>query len=243
MLSNLWLPDFVSEKQTIYLGDHVLSLEEQIKAWYEVNQKMAWGIQEIEFEKLNASLSKKLLDDDGDFGFSGVALFYGFGDDGQGNADSVLSGRLIWEYACKHRPNDIWQCGFLDFRKPENIRLWSGAAVRPKGFYFAKIQLGQKYAGISVSRVRQGLKMVTCWGPEGLQFIFITHFHFADLMNERKIPFMTLADYDVNQLGIFGFFKVPQIFCSNNKMGLGIGNLYHDYPSFGIPTLQIFSGA
>ena len=62
-------------------------------------------------------------------------------------------------------------------------------------------------------------------------------------MNEREIPFMTLADYDVNLQGIFRFFKVPQIFCSNKKMGLGIGSVYHVYPSFAIPTLQIISGA
>lgn len=84
--------------------------------------------------------------------------------------------------------------------------------------------------------------METGWGPEGLQFLFITHFHFADLMDERKFPFMTLADYDVTLQGFNDFFKVPQVFCSNKKIGIGIGNVDHNYPPFGIPTLQICSG-
>jgi len=239
MSPNLWLPDLIPKEQTGSRGDQVLSLEEQINAWYGVNQKMAWGIQDVEFEKLGASLSPKLTNVDRVFGYIGVALFYGFGDDGQGNADSTLSGKLAWEYADKHRKKNTWQCGYIDFKKPENIRLRPGAAVRPKGFYFAKIQLGQKYLSVSVSQLRQSLKMETGWGPEGLQFLFITHFHFADLMDERKIPFMALADYDVTRQGFKDFLNVHQIFCSNKRIGLGIANMDHNYPPFGIPTLQI----
>ena len=242
MSPNLGLPDLIPKERTSSRGDQVLSLEEQINAWYGVNQKMAWGIQDVEFEKLSDSLPQKLTDDDRVFGYIGVALFYGFGDDGQGNADSTLSGKCAWEYAGKHRKKNTWQCSYIDFKKPESIRLRPGAAVRPKGFYFAKVQLGQKYLGISVSELCQSPKMDTGWGPEGLQFLFITHFHFADLMDKRKIPFMTLADYDVPLRGSNDFFNVPQIFCSNKRLGLGIGNVDHNYPPFGIPTLQICSG-
>ena len=91
MSPNLWFPDLIPKEQTSNWGDLILSLEEQTNAWYEVNQKMAWGIQDVEFEKLSASLSQKLTDDDRVFGYIGLALFYGFGDDGQGNADSALS--------------------------------------------------------------------------------------------------------------------------------------------------------
>jgi hypothetical protein len=241
MSLNLWLPDVIQKEQTSSREDQVLSLEEQINAWYRVNQKMAWGIQDVEFEKLSASLPQKLTDDDRVFGYIGVALFYGFGDDGQGNADSTLSGKLAWEYAGKHRKKNTWQCSYINFKKPESIRLRPGGAVRPKGFYFAKIQLGQKYLGIPVSQLRQSFKQKTGWGPEGLQFLFITHFHFADLMDERKIPFFTLADYNVTLQGSNDFFSVLQIFCSNKRIGLGIGNVDHNYPPFGIPTLQICS--
>jgi len=242
MSPNLRLPDDIPKRQMIIGDDQVLSLEEQIHAWYGINQISAWGIQDAEFEKLSTSSSQKLTDADRVFGYTGVALFYGFGDDGRGNADATLTGKLAWEYAGKHRKNNIWQCGYLDFGKPENIRLRPGATVRPKGFYLAKIQLGQKYLGISVSKLRRSLKTDTGWGPEGFQFLFVTHFHFTDLMDQRKIPFMTLADYDVTLRGFNELFNVPQIFCSNKRLGLGIGNLDHNYPPFGIPTLQICTG-
>ena len=79
---------------------------------------------------------------------------------------------------------------------------------------------------------------VTGWKPEGFQFLTITHTHFADLMTERKIPLMALADYDVAPYGFDDFYNAPQIFCSNHILGLGIGNVDRNYPLFGIPTLQ-----
>lgn len=92
---------------------------------------------------------------------------------------------------------------------------------------------------MTVSQVRKKFTTDTGWGPEGFQFLAITHPHFADLMNERKIPFMALADYDVAPYGYNDFYDAPQLFCSNNKLGLGIGNVDRNYPLFGIPTLQL----
>jgi hypothetical protein len=46
----------------------------------------------------------------------------------------------------------------------------------------------------------------TGWGPEGFQFLTITHPHFAGLMNQRKIPFRALADYDIAPYGYKEFF-------------------------------------
>lgn len=57
-------------------------------------------------------------------------------------------------------------------------------------------------------------------------------------MNERKIPFMALADYAVVPYGYTDFFDAPQLFCSNHKLGLGIGNVDRNYQPFGIPTLR-----
>jgi len=59
------------------------------------------------------------------FGNFGIALFYGFRDDGQANADSTLSGKPAWEYACKRRKGKSWQCEYVDFNKPEDIRIYS----------------------------------------------------------------------------------------------------------------------
>jgi hypothetical protein len=96
---------------------------------------------------------------------------------------------------------------------------------------------------MTVSQLRKRLGTVTGWGPEGFQFLTITHAHFADLMTERKIPFMALADYDVAPYGFNDFYDAPQLFCSNQILGLGIGNVDRNYPLFGIPTLQFCSEA
>jgi hypothetical protein len=95
---------------------------------------------------------------------------------------------------------------------------------------------------MTVSQVRKTMTNFTGWGPEGFQFLSITHSHFANLMNERKIPFMALADYDIAPYGYNDFFDAPQMFCSNNTLGLGIGNVDRNYPLFGIPTLQLSGG-
>ena len=51
MSPNLWFSDLIPKEQTGSRGNQILPLEEQTNTWYEVNQKMAWGIQDIEFEK------------------------------------------------------------------------------------------------------------------------------------------------------------------------------------------------
>jgi hypothetical protein len=59
------------------------------------------------------------------------------------------------------------------------------------------------------------------------------------MMNERKTPFMALADYDVAPYGHNDFFDAVQLFCSNGILGLGIGNEDQIYPRFGVPTLHL----
>jgi len=235
--------DIISERKTSTRSRKFLSTEEQIDGWDRANQKMAWGIKEVEFAELDANFSPSLKDNDGLGKFGGSALFYGFGDDGRGHANAVFSGQQAWEYACKIRKGRTWRCEYVDFSKPEDIRLRPGAPLRPKGFYLAGVQPGERYINMTVSQLRKKLGTVTGWGPEGFQFLTITHAHFADLMTDRKIPFMALADYDVAPYGFNDFYDAPQIFCSNNILGLGIGNVDRNYPLFGIPTLQFCSGA
>ena len=235
------LRDIISERKTSARGRTRLSLKEQIDSWYRANQKMAWGIQAVEFAKLAAAPSPVLMDDDRNLGFDEIALFHGFGDDGLGNADAVLSGKLAWEYAIKSGKNKTWQCGYIDFCKPKDIRLRPGAPTRPKVFYYGKIHLGHKYQVMTVSQVRRHLKPDTGCGPEGLQLLCITHYHLAELMNVHQIPFMALADYEVASRGVNDFFDAPQIFCCDNRLGLGIGNVERNYPLFGVPTLRYCS--
>ncbi len=233
----VWLLNLCSKCQPKKGDDLILPLQEQIKSWRNANRKMGWNIAPDEFDMHDAL--PKLTEEDRSKGFIGTVLFYGFGDDGAGHAEPVLSGKLAWEYACKHRKGKTWQCEYVDFDKPEDIRLRPGAVVRPKGFYFAKIQPGDRFINLTVSQLRKKLENNTGCGPEGFQFLAITHVHFAVLMTERKIPFMALADYDVAPYGFKDFFDAPQLFCSNHVLGLGIGNVDRNYPLFGIPTLRL----
>lgn len=214
----------------------ILSARDQIKAWKKANRKMKWGITKEDFAAIGAppSLSPK---DQAD-GFTGSILSYGFGDDGRGNADAVLSGRLAWAYARKARRGGTWQCRYIDFDKPDHFRLRPSAPARPQGFYYAKFHPGDIFISQTVARFLKSLKNDTGCGPEGIQLLAITHGHVADLMNRRKIAFMAFADYDVAPYGFSDFFDAVQMFCSNNTLGLGIGNIDNNYPLFGIPRLR-----
>jgi hypothetical protein len=213
-------------------------LHDQVKAWRKASRKMNWSIAQDEFEALRTP--PELTAENRIQGFKGIVLFYGFGDDGEGKSDSVLSGKLAWEYACKLRKQRTWRCEYVDFDKPENIRLRPGAPARPRGFYYAGLQPGQRYINMTVSQLRKKFGVYTGCGPEGFQLIAVTHAHLAGWMTERRIKFMALADYDVAPHGFNDFYDAPQLFCSNHILGLGIGNVDRNYPLFGIPRLRLY---
>jgi len=217
----------------------ILPFERQVKAWRKANRKMGWGIKEKEFAGLQEH--PQITELERKQGYIGVALFYGFGDDGSGNSDPVLSGKAAWDYARKRWWTETWQCEYIDFDRPEDIRLRPEAPARPKGFYFAKFQPGNRFLSLTVSEFRKRLGNETGCGPEGIQFLAITHRHFQNLMNDGKMPFMALADYDVAPYGYNDFFDAAQMFCSNHILGLGIGNVDQNYPLFGIPSLRFLS--
>jgi hypothetical protein len=219
----------------------LLPVAVQIKAWRKAVRQMRWSISEGELADAAALPLPVLTDEERKQGFAGTALFYGFGDDGSNGSDAVLSGKLTWEYTCRSRKGKTWQCEYVDFNKPDDIRLNPDAPRRPKGFYFAKIQLGARFQQMTVNQMRRSLDGDTGLGPEGFQLLGITHPHLADWMSARKIPFMALADYDVAPYGYNDFFDAPQLFCSNLILGLGIGNVDRNYPLFGIPTLRFVS--
>jgi hypothetical protein len=236
MIPFLWFRRLFLKAKSEAESPLILPVNKQIKAWHKANREMTWGIKEEEFDRIEAP--PPLAENDRHQGFIGAALFYGFGDDGRGNADSVLSGKLAWEYALKSKKSKIWHCEYVHFDKPDHIRLRPEAPPRPRGFYYAKLQPGQRSQLLTVSQVRKTLRDETGCGPEGFQFLAITHTHFQRLMNEREIPFMALADYDIAPYGYNDFFDAPQLFVSNDVLGLGIGNVDRNYPLFGIPTLR-----
>jgi hypothetical protein len=236
MTARRWIKRLFS-KETPEPDDLFVPVRKQIKAWRKANRKMSWGIVPEEFEKIEPFPS--LTTADYKDGFQGTALFYGFGDDGRGHADPILSARRAWDYALKSREDRIWQCRYVDFDRTDDIRLRPEAPSRPRGFYYVKYQPGEKYKNMTVSQIRKRLQTDTGWGPEGFQFLAVTHRHVQELMNQRKVSFMALADYDVAPHGFNDFYDAPQLFCSQDILGLGIGNIDQNYPMFGIPTLRI----
>ena len=131
-----WLRKLRSHSQSKNGSTIILPVVNQIKAWRKTSRKMGWPITQDEFDTLK--IPPELTDENRSQGFKGTVLFYGFGDDGSGNADAVLSGKLAWEYACKHRKHKTWQCEYVDFKKTEDIRLRPGAPARPRGFLLCR---------------------------------------------------------------------------------------------------------
>jgi hypothetical protein len=114
-----WLRQLFSAAKPEFRERVILPMEEQIEAWHTASKKMKWNIGKEEFNSIGTPPS--LTDNDMDRGLIGVALFYGFGDDGAGHADSVLSGKLAWDYACKYRRHGVWQSPYINFNKPDSF--------------------------------------------------------------------------------------------------------------------------
>lgn len=210
-----------------------LPLPRQAAQWRKANNKMGWRIPREEFRALDAwfqSLPSHHHQD-----FCGAVLCYGFGGDGAGGSDAVLSGELAWRYARRLWRIKTWQCQYIHFDRHDHIRLRPEAPARPEGFYLAFVRLPAQIQPITVSQFRKRLPADrTGLGPEGIQMLCITNPHFAKRMNMRLLPFIALADYDVAPYGYNDFFDAMQMFCSNNTLGLGIGNVDRNYPLFGI---------
>lgn len=215
----------------------ILSLEEQIKTWHAANNTMSWGIKNEEFD--NIMLPSPMTERDREQGFAGVVLCFGFGDNGSGYSDSALTGKRVWDYARRIRKRMIWQSPYINFDRSDSFRLRPGAPARPRGFYFALIHTGERYQSLTVSQARARFEDSTGCGPEGFQFLCITHRHFTDMMDRREVPVMVLADYDVAPYGFNDFFDAPHLFSSKGILGLGIGNVDRIYQGFGIPVVKI----
>jgi hypothetical protein len=231
-----WLQSILKRPKVKGGEAFIFSAAEQIRAWVKANRRMKWGIDRRQFQEIGGP--PHLSDRDRMDGFAGTVLCFGFGDDGTGHADAVLSGKRAWEYLSKRKTVKTWQCEYIDLDKSDYIRLRPGAPKRPRGFYWAKFQPGNKYASLTVSQARKRFDHETGCSAEGIQFLGITHPHFQKLMNERKVPFMAFADYDVAPYGFKDFFDALQMFVSDETVGLGIGNLDFNYPMFAIPTIR-----
>lgn len=214
----------------------MLPLASQIKAWRQASRRMRWKIPKAAFAAIGSP--PEFGERDRKDGFSGVMLCYGFGNDGSGQADPIESAGRAWAYAIKTRKKRTWWCQYIEFDTAEHVRLRPGAPARPRGFYFASFNPGAGYRRWTVTQVRRSLENDTGCAFEGLQLLAITHPHFLEQMNQRQMPFMALADFDVAPYGYGDFYDAPQLFCSNDIFGLGIGHVDRVYPLFAIPVLR-----
>jgi hypothetical protein len=216
----------------------ILESKVQVRAWRKANQTMGWGIHQDEFDAIGQP--PEMTDKDRKDGFVGVVLSYGFGDDGHGHADAVLSGKVAWEYAvkCRKRIGGTWKCEYVRFDDPKFIRLRENASPRPRGFYFRKVQLGKKFHNLSVQRVRKELDNDIGFGPEGIQFLAITHPHYIKVMDGHDFPFISLPDYDIAPHGFGDFYDAPFLLATRNVLGMGVGNVSRPYPRYGSGTLR-----
>jgi hypothetical protein len=113
-----------------------LPAKDQIRNWRRAVRKMKWTFGEEDFDAI-VPFSANVQSLEGHT--CGTVLCYGFGDDGSGRSDAVLSGKYPWQYALKRWRNRIWQCEYIDFDKADHIRLFPEAPSRPKGFYWCDI--------------------------------------------------------------------------------------------------------
>lgn len=212
-----------------------LPVEEQIAHWRRANRKMRWGIGKEAFEGVG---QRPFTQHEQSDYVCGTVLCHGFGDDGAGNADAVLSGWRPWQYALKRWKGRTWQCQYIDFGKPDFIRLYPQAPRRPKGFCTCSVCIPKRVQSGTVAQFREYRSNRTGLGPEGLQLLIITHTHLQQALNDRRLPCLVFADYDVAPHGFNDFYDAVQMFCSNDILGLGIGNIDRNYPLFAIPFMQ-----
>lgn len=185
----------VAQLHVIRAFNEIKHEREQIEAWREANTRGGFGISDEEFDHIPESTyfdyNHELQN-----GYVGYCLFYGFGGDGE-HSDMMLSGKVAWEYLASRIPARKWHR--LDFDDPKKFRPRDGAHSRPKGFYWKKVHLGHYYIAQDRDEFHN-LKPVSDWGmgPEGLQFLAVTHPHYVDCLRNKEFPFLMLGDYVFN---------------------------------------------
>jgi hypothetical protein len=210
----------------------------QIKIWRQVNKSCNFGISEEAFMKIpNAP---ELTEKDKLDGFVFVALFYGFGDDGKGNANLQESGEKSWEMV-----KQIYDDAKPDRPqfKEKRLRLRPGAEPRPQGFYWKKVLFGTgDYQGKSVDDARKMFPKGDTGGSfEGIQLAHNISAYFMAVMNGKDKPYIDLADYDVvSPYGDSDVSESPYL-----SYMVGYKRLIFDYglanytqPSFGVLVLR-----
>lgn len=164
-------------------------------------------------------------------------LFYGFGDNGQGQADPFLTGHIFATYLTgkyhldKSRFVDFYPSPpdplRFDFYRPK-IKMRDGAAPRPKGFYIKELLpkdyeegLGATYKDQSPNDIRK----MSPWGigPEGFEFLAVEEAYYP-LLSEKKVPVYVLGDYSVSPYGESDFSSTIFVGAAREKVEIGCTN-------------------
>jgi hypothetical protein len=223
----------------------ILSPDEQVAAWVKANKKFGKNkIPKAAFKVLDSLVIPTLTPVDMEAGYVGAVLSYGFGTIAYPSgrsyySDMVLSAKLAWEYIASTRA--VWKWDQIDFGNLKSIRPFSGKhSERPVGFYWKLVQLGHVHQNKPV-QVARGLISPSDWGmgPEGIQF-FLTHPHYAEMMNGNPYPFMDLPDFEISSGGdgvssrapCLGFYRVTSV------LGLDSDDVSHPNPHYGSGSLR-----
>ncbi len=210
-----------------------LDLVAQLKKWRELNEWI-----KKHFSK-DAIAEASFSDIAGKFEGQGPRslLFYGFGDNGAGQSDPLLTGHIFVTYLTGKYPNE--RSRYVDFYPPPpdparfdfyrpKVKMRDGAAARPKGFYIKEVLekdyaegIGATYAHLSPGDVRK--LSPWGWGPEGFQFLAVEE-GYVDLLIGKKVTMFTLGDYAIAPYGESDYYSTVFLGTSRNKLEIGVTN-------------------
>jgi len=218
-----------------------LSPKQQYEKWRELNEWLKKAFpKEVISEQSFKEMEQKLE------GLSNQnRLFFGFGDDGQGNADPYLSGHLFVTYLVQKYSTEKWR--FIDFypAPPDpmrfdfyrpKIKMRDGAANRPKGFYIKQILekdylngIGAEHKNLSPADVRK--LSPWGWGFEGFELLALED-AYVGLILKKNVGAFILSDYSVSPYGTPDFSSTMVIGHSRGKLELGMTNVRDNIPKF-----------
>jgi len=199
-------------------------IDEQIAAWHLIANELNLPISDQAFANIPGP--PELNADDTYDGLLGVALFYGFNSKDQILADleneqefpevtvdeeapspggeslsadmheSLLRSWLMLEHRVES-DDDLHIKTKFKFNN-NFFRIRRKALPRPRGFYWAKIQLGWLYAGIDAPEAIKQMRFSdTAMAFEALQLMAVTHPGICNELDGVRIPGLILGDLEV----------------------------------------------
>jgi len=172
-------------------------------------------------------------------------LFFGFGDDGKGNADPILTGHIFVTYLSEKYPNE--KSRFVDFYPPPpdparfdfyrpKMKMRDGAADRPQGFYVKALLPGDAEGGIGMTHKALSPADIRKlspwgWGPEGFQFLAI-HEGYVQRLTDKKAPAFVLGDYAIAPYGGNEYYSAPILGAVRGRLEIGITNVRDNIPKY-----------